>query len=277
MNIPKRKLGGTGEEVTIIGLGGEGLLRSHGYDKEAYGLINLALDLGITYCESARAYDGSEAYYGKALAERRDEIFLTSKSHARDKAGALEHLHQTLRNMRTNHLDLWQVHDVRSQVEIEKIFGPGGAMEAFVEARVQGKVRYIGVTGHHDPAIIRACIERFDFDTVLMPVNPAEPAHRSFLDQVLPVAVKKEMGIVGMKVYLRGLATRIVEDGGLEQFLRFALSQPVSTVVIGCDDSEQLEQNVRYAMAFEAMSIEQQEILTEAVAPVARQLMYYKP
>lgn len=277
MNIPKRKLGKTGEEVTMIGLGGEGVLRSHGYEKEAYGLINLALDLGITYCESARAYDGSEAYYGKALAERRDEIFLTSKSHARDKAGALEHLHQTLRNMRTNHLDLWQVHDVRSHGEIEEIFGPGGAMEAFVEARNQGKVRYIGVTGHHDPAIIRACIERYDFDTVLMPVNPAEPAHRSFLDEVLPVAVEKEMGIVGMKVYLRGLATRVVKEGGLEQFLRFALSQPVSTVVIGCDDLEQLEQNVRYAMAFEAMSLEQQETLTEAVAPYARQLMYYKP
>jgi len=101
MSIPRRQLGSTGVNVTMLGLGGEGVLRSHGYDREAYDLINRALDLGITYCESARAYDGSESYYGKALRERRNEVFLTSKSHARDKRGALAHLHETLRNMQT--------------------------------------------------------------------------------------------------------------------------------------------------------------------------------
>src|SRR6266702_879342 len=235
MGIPKRQLGRTGVEVTILGLGGEGILRTHSYEREAYALINRALDLGITYCESARAYDGSESYYGKALRERKSEVFLTSKSHARDKAGALAHLHETLRNMRTDHLDLWQVHDVRSAEDIEEIFGPGGAIEAFVEAREKGLVRFIGVTGHHDPAIIRACIKQFDFDTVLLPVNPAEPAHESFIEQVIPPAREKGMGIVGMKVYLRGLAARIAGREGLEPFLRFALSQPVTNIVIGCD------------------------------------------
>ena len=123
MDIPKRKLGKTGVEVTILGLGGEGVLRTDGYEKEAYALINKAIDLGINYFESARAYSGSEGYYGLALKERRQEIFLNSKSHARDKKGALQHLHETLKNMKTDYLDLWQVHDVRTEEDIEEIFG----------------------------------------------------------------------------------------------------------------------------------------------------------
>jgi aryl-alcohol dehydrogenase-like predicted oxidoreductase len=277
MEIPKRTLGKTGVEVTVLGLGGEGILRTHGYDREAYDLINRALDLGITYCESARAYAGSESYYGRALRERRSGVFLTSKSHARDRAGALAHLHETLRNMNTDYLDLWQVHDVRTTDDIAEIFGPGGAIEAFTEARDRGLVRFIGVTGHQDPAVIRACIERFNFDTVLLPVNPAEPAHQSFLAGVVPLARERDMGIVGMKVYLRGLAARIPGEGGMEPFLRFAISQPVSTVIVGCDDLRQLEENVRFAGTFQPMPVEEQEELVRRVAPFARQLMYYKP
>jgi predicted aldo/keto reductase-like oxidoreductase len=277
LEIPKRELGKTGVEVTILGLGGEGVLRTRGYDREAYGLINRALDLGITYCESARAYDGSESYYGQALRERRSEVFLTSKSHARSKRGALAHLHETLGNMRTDHLDLWQVHDVRTGDEIDEIFSPGGAIEAFVEAREKGLVRFIGVTGHHDPAVIRACMERFPFDTVLLPVNPAEPAQRSFIGEVIPLALERKMGVIGMKVYFRGLATRIPGHTGMEPYLRYALSQPVSTVVIGCDDLRQLEENVRFASSFQPMTNEEEESLTRHVLPLARQLMYYKP
>jgi len=277
MTIPTRILGRTGREVTILGLGGEGVLRTFGQDKEAYALVNRALDLGITYCESARAYSGSEAYYGKALNERRKDIFLTSKSHARDKRGALAHLHETLTNMRTGHLDLWQVHDVREEGDLAEIFGPHGAIEAFVEAKQQGKTRFIGVTGHHDPSIIKKCIERFDFDTVLMPVNPGEPQYKSFLSGVLPLAREKDMGIIGMKVYFRGFASRLPGYATMEPFLRFALSQAVTNVVIGCDDIAQLEQNAAFARAFEPMTVEEQKKLIRDAAPFARQLMYYKP
>ncbi len=277
MQLPTRLLGRTGRKVTLLGLGGEGVLRTFGQDRAATALVNRALDLGITYCESARAYSGSEAYYGKALGERRKEVFLASKSHERTKAGALAHLHETLRNMRTDHLDLWQVHDVREEEEIERIFGPGGAIEAFAAAKEQGKTRFIGVTGHHDPSVIRSCIERFDFDTVLMPVNPAEPQHRSFIEQVLPLALKKGMGIIGMKVYFRGFASRLPWYSGMEPFLRFALSQPVSCVVIGCDTIGQLEQNAAFTRSFEPMPLTEQQSLVRDSAPFARQLMYYKP
>ena len=277
MAIPKRVLGRTGQEVTILGLGGEGVLRTVGRGKDAYALINRALDLGLTYCESARAYSGSESYYGKALKERRRDIFLTSKSHARDKKGALAHLHETLANMQTDHLDLWQVHDVRDEEEFAEIFGPAGAIEAFIEAKQQGTTRFIGVTGHHDPSIIKKCIEQFDFDTVLMPVNPAEPAYRSFIDAVIPLARQKDMGIVGMKVYFRGFASKLPGFTGMEPFLRFALSQPITNIVIGCDDITQLEENVRFAEAFKPMTEEEQQKLIRNVEPFSRQLMYYKP
>jgi len=276
MDIPKRKLGKTGVEVTMLGLGGEGILRTYGYEKEAYALINRALDLGINYFESARAYSGSEAYYGKALKERRKGIFLTSKSHARDKKGALMHLNETLRNMKTDHLDLWQVHDVRTEDDIKEIFGPKGALEAFVEAKKKGFTRFIGVTGHHNPLILKRCIEMFDFDTILLPVNPAEPSYNSFLEKVIPSAQKKGMGIVGMKVYLRGLAGELPGFDNLEPFLHFTLSQPVTTVVIGCDSVEQLEENVKFAMHFHPLTDDRANTLIRKVAPFARQLMYYK-
>jgi aryl-alcohol dehydrogenase-like predicted oxidoreductase len=277
LQIPKRTLGKTGVEVTIMGLGGEGVLRTFGREREAYGLINRAIDLGINYFESARAYSGSESYYGLALKERRKEIFLTSKSHARDKQGALAHLHETLTNMKTDHLDLWQVHDVRTDEDVEEIFGPRGALEAFREARDKGLARFIGVTGHHDPLITKRCIEMFDFDTVLIPVNPAEPFFKSYIDTVIPPASQKGMGIIAMKVYLRGFAASIPGFSGMEPFFRFALSQPVTTAVIGCDDLLQLEENVSSAASFTPMTIEEQTELQEFVAPYARQLMYYKP
>lgn len=179
--------------------------------------------------------------------------------------------------MKTDHLDLWQVHDVRTSADVEKIFAIGGAIEAFVEAKEKGMVRFIGVTGHHDPAVLCTCIERFPFDTVLLPVNPAEPAHRNFMQQVIPLAQEKQMGVVGMKVYLRGLAGRLPGHESMEPYLRFALSQPVSNIVIGCDDLRQLEQNVSFAAAFSAMTGEEQQRMIKDVAPYARQLMYYKP
>ena len=276
MAIPKRRLGMTGVDVTILGLGGEGVLRTYGNDKEAYNLINRVLDLGINYCESARAYSGSESYYGKALKERRRDIFLTSKSHARDREGALSHLHETLENMRTDHLDLWQVHDVRTEEDVEEIFGQGGALEAFVRAKEKGLIRFIGVTGHEDPEIISKCMTLFDFDTVLLPVNPAEPDHVSFLEEAVPLANKKGMGVIGMKVYLRGLPGQLPFISTMRPLYDFALSQAVSTVVIGCDDVKQLEENVLFAESFSPMPQEEQEKLVLSLSPYARRLMMYK-
>lgn len=270
-DIPRRRLGKTGLDVSILGLGGEGILRTFGNDKTADELINTAIDAGVNYLESARAYAGSESYYGAALKGRREKIYLASKSHARDKAGALAHLHETLTNMKTDYLDVWQIHDVRTGGEIEEIFGPGGAIEAFREAKESGKARFVGVTGHHDPSVTKRCLELFDFDTVLIPVNPAEPVYKCFLEEIVPVAGAKDMGVVGMKAFLRGRL-----DAPKKLLFSYALSQPISTAVIGCDTVEQLKENIESAIAYTPLKYKEVQRLHQIVAPYARDLMYYK-
>jgi predicted aldo/keto reductase-like oxidoreductase len=211
------------------------------------------------------------------LRERRKDIFLAGKSHARDKKGALEHLRDTLKTIKTDHLDLWQMHDMRTEEDIEEISAPGGALEAFREAKEKGLVLFIGVTGHEDPSILRRCIELADFDTVLMPVNPAEPHYRSFITDLLPYAQQKDMGIIAMKVYLRGLVSRFPGVDSPEPFYRFALSHPVTTAIIGCDTIAQLEENVSSARSFAPLKDKEMGSLIDFVAPYVHQLMYYKP
>jgi aryl-alcohol dehydrogenase-like predicted oxidoreductase len=275
--IPKRRLGKTDVDVTILGLGGEGILRTYGHEREAYELINRAIDLGVNYFDSAKAYAGCESYHGRALKERRKNIFLAGKSHARDWKGAHAHLLDTLKIMNTDHLDLWQMHDMRTEEDIEEVTSPRGALKAFVEAKGKGQVRFIGVTGHENPSILRRCIELADFDTVLMPVNPAEPQYLNFIEGLMPFALQKDMGIIAMKVYIRGMASRIPGIGTIEPFHRFALSHPVTTAIIGCDTIAHLEENVRYAGSFAPMKDSEMGHLSKLVAPYARQLMYYKP
>jgi predicted aldo/keto reductase-like oxidoreductase len=274
--VPKRPLGKTGVEVTILGLGGEGVLRTFDQEKEAVSLIHRAIDLGVTYFETARAYSGSESYYGIALGERRKEIFLTSKSHERTSEGALKHLETTLGNLRTQSLDLWMVHDVRTPKDLDEIFGPKGAIKAFEASRRNGLVRFIGVSGHRNPAILSRALDLFPFDVVLMPVNPAEPFYWSFFEDALPKAQKKGLGILGMKTLSRGVAATIFSDESVESFIRFALTQPISAAVVGCDTIQQLEMNLRIVQSFEPMPEKEQNILLSKVKPYARELMYYK-
>ena len=277
MNIlPKRPLGKTGMEVTILGLGGEGILRTFGHEEEAISVIQRAIDLGITYFESARAYAGSESYYGMALKDRRREIFLASKSHERTADGALKYLETTLNTMKTSYLDLWMIHDVRTPKDLDLIFGPKGAIKAFEAAKRNKLVRFIGISGHRNPTILSRALDLFPFDTVLMPVNPAEPHYWSFLTDVLPKAQGKGMGILGMKTLSRGVVIKIFGAESVENFLRFAMTQPISAAVVGCETIEQLEMNVRIARSFQPMPRKDQEILVSKVKSYARELMYYK-
>jgi predicted aldo/keto reductase-like oxidoreductase len=274
--LSKRLLGKTGAEVTILGLGGEGILRTFGQEKEAIPLIQRAIDLGITYFESARAYSGSESYYGMALKEKRRDIFLASKSHERTGDGALKNLETTLGTMKTNYLDLWMIHDVRTPKDLDLIFAPKGAIKAFEAAKRNKLVRFIGISGHRNPTILSRALDLFPFDTVLMPVNPAEPHYWSFLHEVLPKAQAKGMGILGMKTLSRGVCVKIFGVESVENFLRFAITQPISVAVVGCESIEQLEMNFRIARSFQPMPQKDQDILLNRVKSYARELMYYK-
>jgi aryl-alcohol dehydrogenase-like predicted oxidoreductase len=275
MTIPQRTFGRTGHSVTMLGLGGEGVLRTFGYEREAQAMVEAALEAGITYFESARAYSGSEVYLGNILNGRRDRIFLTSKSHGRSRQEAEGHLATTLRNLQTDHLDLWQVHDVRTRQDLEALTAPGGALEVFRWAKEEGYARFIGVTGHHDPAILRQALTLYDFDTVLLPVNPAEPYAQSFLP-LAQEAMDKGLGVVGMKVLARGLVTQL-NIAPVRDFVHYALSQPVSLVVIGCDSPEHVRELAQAAREFQPMPEADQRRLEKAVAPFAKGLMYYKP
>ena len=278
MTIPQRPLGRTGHQATILGLGGEGILRTQGEEKKAQAVIEAALDAGIRYFESARAYAGSEAYLGKGLKGHRDQIFLTSKSHGRTYREAMAHLSITLKNLDADHLDLWQVHDVRTDEDLEAMAAAGGALEAFREAKEKGWVRFVGVPAHPDPDVLRRALDLYDFDTVLLPVNPAEPQDRSFLP-LAAEAKERGLGVIGMKVLCRGLLPRMAEEPGKLTFelVAYALSQPVSLVVIGCDTPGQLKALAHAAKNFTPMTPDEQKALEEAVAPFARRLMYYKP
>lgn len=278
MALPQRILGRTGHRATILGLGGEGILRTFGQEKGAQAVIDAALHAGIRYFESARAYLGSEAYLGLGLKGYRDQIFLTSKSHGRTYKEAMAHLGVTLHHLDTDHLDLWQIHDVRTDADLEAIAAPGGALEAFREAREKGLTRFVGVTGHHDPEVLRRALDLYDFDTVLLPVNPAEPHDRSFLP-LAAAARERGLGVIGMKVLCRGLLPQLAEEPEklVFELVAYALSQPVSLVVIGCDTPDQVKTLAHAVENFVPMTPDEQKTLEEAVAPFARRLMYYKP
>jgi predicted aldo/keto reductase-like oxidoreductase len=178
--------------------------------------------------------------------------------------------------MKTNFLDLWMVHDVRSMNDLDLLFGPKGAVKAFEVAQRNKLVKWIGISGHRNPTILCRAIDLFPFDAVLMPINPAECHYRPFLDEILPKAQEKGMGILGMKVFSRGVCFKIFETEPAEKFLRFALAQPISAVVVGCETIEQLEMNARIARSFGPMTKKEQEIIINRVKYYSRELMYYK-
>ena len=255
--IPHRPLGQTGCDVTQFALGGEGVLRTHGRMAEAVAVIHRALDHGVTYCDTAPAYAGSLDYYGAALGERRGQVFLASKTHERTRDGSLRLLDESLKRLRTDHLDLWQLHDLRTSSDLKMIFGRGGALEALVQARAEGRVRFLGLTGHHDPAILLEAIGRFDFDTVLIALNVADVHRLSFARSVLVEATRRGMGVIGMKVYAAGALLR--REGAARpvtsaEAMSYVLSLPgVSTVIIGCSSPAEVDDNARIACSFQPM------------------------
>ncbi|HLK20874.1 MAG TPA: aldo/keto reductase [Bryobacteraceae bacterium] len=242
--LPTRILGKTAHHATLFSLGGEGVLRTFGQEAAARKVIERALDLGVNYFDSAPAYAGCLDYLGANLGERRKDIFLASKTAERSRAGSLRVLDDTLRRLRTDHLDLWQLHDIRTRAEVREIFSDRGAIHALLEARADGRVRHLGLTGHHDPAVLLDAMSCFDFDTVLIPLNCADVHRMSFLRDVVPVARAKGTAVIAMKTYSGGLLALPGLPLAAGEALRYALSlDGVSCAIVGCRTPEEVEQN----------------------------------
>jgi aryl-alcohol dehydrogenase-like predicted oxidoreductase len=276
LTLPRRPLGKTGVDVTLFGLGGEGVLRTDGRVAEAVRVIHRALDQGVNYCDTSPAYASSIDYYGAALGERRNDIFLASKTHDRSRDGSLRLLDDSLRRLRTDHLDLWQLHDLRTHDDLNRIFGKGGALEALQQARDEGRVRFLGITGHHDPEILLEAMRRFAFDTVLVALNAADVHRLSFAKTVLVEAARRGMGVIGMKVHAAG---RLPRSGTMTaaESMGYVLSLPgVSNVIIGCSTPAEVDENARIARTFAPLDTAGLGALEERTARDAEAFIYFK-
>lgn len=252
----ERPFGKTGHRVRLFSLGGQATLEKEGTRDESLAIINRAIDLGVNYIDTAARYGGgiSQKYIGEVMATRRKEVFLASKTHDRTRDGSLRLLEESLSSLQTDHLDLWQHHNVSSDEDLDNIFGKDGAIEAMQKARDEKMVRFLGITGHSDPAVLMRGIERFDFDCILMALNASDTHNLSFQEELLPLANKKQMGVIAMKIPARG---RLFREGGITSMkdaMTYVISRPVSTVIVGCDTVEQLEENVSIAANFKPPS-----------------------
>ena len=299
--MPTRNLGKTGYKVGIFSLGGQAAIERARNEDVAVPIIEKALDLGVNYIDTSSIYGGperwSEQYVGKVMKRRRAETFLATKTKERTRDGSMRMLETSLKLLQTDHIDIWQLHDIGTMTDIDQIFARGGAMEALLAARDQKIVRYLGITGHYRPDALMEAIHRHPFDTILMAVNAADPHHYSFSEQLLPLAVEKQMGIIGMKVPARGRILSSWTPPSLEQqkhmwegmvpaptpgtldmrqAMYYSLSLPVSTVIIGCDSTAQLDENVRLARDFTPLSQQQMAALSEKAQPVSKQSLFFR-
>jgi aryl-alcohol dehydrogenase-like predicted oxidoreductase len=299
--MPTRNLGKTGYKVGIFSLGGQAALEKANNFDTAVPIIERALDLGVNYIDTSSIYGGperwSEQYVGKVMAKRRNEAFLATKTKERTREGSMRMIDKSLELLQTDHVDLWQLHDIGTMTDVNEVFGKGGAMEALLDMQQQKVVRYLGITGHYRPDALMECIHRHDFACILMAMSAADPHHYSFNEQLLPLAVEKQMGIIGMKIPGRGRllsswtpqppeVQKKMWEGmvpaptpgtlTMKEAVYYTLSRPVSTIIVGCDSTAQLEENVQLARDFTPLSAGQEKELVAKAEPVAKPSLFFR-
>jgi uncharacterized protein len=272
--IPRRALGQTGAQVSVLGLGGSHLGGMKD-ESEARRIIDAAIDAGINFFDNAWEYhDGrSEEVVGRAIQGKRDKLFLMTKvcTHGRGADVAMLQLEQSLTRLQTDHLDLWQVHECVYDNDPERHYAQGGVLEALTRAKADGKVRFVGFTGHKHPRIHLGMLEKgFPFDTAQMPLNCFDAGFASFEQRVVPELVRRGMGVLGMKSlggHGKAVLAGVVRA---EEALRYAMSVPgVSVTISGIDGMGVLEQNLAVARGFRPMSEEERQALRDRVRPLA--------
>src|SRR5665648_204836 len=289
--LPVRPLGKTGHMVGIYSLGGQASVEVPGREEIAEAIVNRAIDLGINYIDTAAAYGRatpdveradamgtSERNIGKVMKYRRNEVFLASKTHDRTYDGSMRLLEKSLKQLQTDHLDLWQIHNVRlTELEaLDKITGDDGVLKAMLKARDEKIIRFIGFTGHEGPDVLNALSERFPFDNVLVAINAADKHYDPFIEKFLPNAVKSGMGIVGMKIPARD---RIFSNGGIitmKEAMEYVMTLPVSTIIVGIDKIAELEENIQIAQHFKPLTADEMLAIEAKTKPHYKDMFFFK-
>ena len=274
--VPMRTLGHTGEKVSMVGIGGYHLGRPGVDEEESIRIVRTGLDQGINFLDNCWDYNGgqSEIRMGQALRDGyRQKAFLMTKIDGRTRKAASDQLEESLRRLQTDHIDLLQFHEVIRDTDPDRIFANGGGMEAVLEAKKQGKVRYIGFTGHKSPDIHLKMLEtafahQFTFDAVQMPLNVMDAHFDSFEKKVLPVLVQHGIGVLGMKPMGDKLILNSKTATPIE-CLHYAMNLPTSVVITGCDSLKILQQALEAARSFKAMSSDEVATLLVKTAPAA--------
>lgn len=270
--IPYRKLGKTGLEVSLIGVGGYHIGDRFISDEDSVTLIREALDNGVNFLDNAWHYNNgrSEELMGKALLDGyREKAILMTKHHGRDPKTAQEHLETSLRRLQTDYLDLWQFHEIESMEAVDKIYSTG-VLDYVLKKRDEGVIRHIGFTGHSHPDIHRAMIERgFEWETVQMPLNVLDHHHLSFSQEIIPLLTARNIGIIGMKSVASGA---IVNEGiaTIEECLRFSMTLPVSSLISGMNKLDHFRHNLEITRNFKPMTEDEIAALLEKTYPHAQ-------
>jgi len=255
--IEKRELGKTGLKVTILGLGCAqiGALRNF---KLAVEIIETAIDLGINYIDTASTYGDAEEKVGEVMRSRRNEVVLATKTLQRDKESSWREINTSIERLKTDYVDILQIHSVNTMAELDKITSKNGSLYSVIKAKEQGLCKHIGITGHTRPEVIKEALNRFDFETVLVPLSSVDKLLNDFGDVIFPVAKKKNIGVIAMKVLSDGRVTDFVEDS-----LRYVFSLPISTAIVGVKSIAELKQNVEIAKNFVPMTKKEIDALIE--------------
>jgi aryl-alcohol dehydrogenase-like predicted oxidoreductase len=270
--MPMRALGRTGVKVSLAGLGCVQVAR--GGEQNAVATVQRAVDLGITYIDTAQQYGQgrSETRVGIALeGGRRDKVFLATKTLRRDRAGAKKDLEGSLKRLRTDRVDLWQIHALRSKRDTDSALE--GVLKAAQEAVKEGKTRFVGITGHGDPEVFVDALSKYAFDTLLIPLSCIDPHHKSFEKRALPYANEKKTGVIAMKVYCSGKLPGIVKA---EDCLRYTYGLPIATCIVGCSSPQEVELAAHVARNLKPMGDEEREALRGKTKPHSPQLEWYK-
>jgi aryl-alcohol dehydrogenase-like predicted oxidoreductase len=263
--MEERTFGRTGEKFSILSFGGQRIVDGHGCtEEEAIKMLNYAIDHGIRYYDTAWLYSAgqSEERIGKVARLRRREMWIATKARARDKNGAQKQLEDSLRRLQTDHVDEWRMHDVWSMRELDEITAPGGALEAAIQARKDGYIRYISISGHSNPAVQVEALNRFPFDSVLCAMSVGDRFIFSFADEFLPAAKAKGIAVIGMKILGLGRLASIYDKA-----LRYSFGLPIDTAIVGMESMEQLRKNLAVAEDYKPLGDDEKLELYKEIIP----------